>query len=204
MWITCAWTHRFGKTVFNSVPANTGRTLWCPIWASGVVSTGTKCSAKWLWGCNLGFSDSTWKQHQPFVSAYLLRLQCQSAGSLKTQECIISPGYSCGPCEFYSVVILSSHLFLHFLLTRHLAYDNTCGDCSFKLDFFLDVFIKWCQTLPVNHWTEQAISAPSKQQYRHQAYSNFWLEFRKTLTCTAFLIVFEYIIFSTRRLTISE
>lgn len=114
MWITCACTHQFGKTVFNSLPANTGRTLWCLLWASGVVSIGTKCSTKWLWGCNLGFSDSTWKQHQPFVSAYLLRLQCQSAGSLKTQECIISPGYSCGPCEFYSVVILSSHLFFAF------------------------------------------------------------------------------------------
>lgn len=70
--------------------------------------------------------------------------------------------------------------------------------------YFLMVFIKWCQTLPVNHWIEQAINAASKQQYRHQAYSNFWLEFRKTLTCTAFLIVFEYIIFSTCRLTISE
>lgn len=72
-------------------------------------------------------------------------------------------------------------VFLHFLLTKHLAYDNTCGDCSFKLDVFLDVFIKWCQTLPVNHWIEQAINETSKQQYRHQAYSNFWLEFRKTL-----------------------
>lgn len=49
-----------------------------------------------------------------FVSAYLLRLQCQSAGSLKIQECIISRGYSCGPRGFNSITILSSHLFLHF------------------------------------------------------------------------------------------
>lgn len=50
-----------------------------------------------------------------FVSAYLLRLQCQSAGSLKTQECIISRGYSCGPRGFNSITILSIHLFFsHF------------------------------------------------------------------------------------------
>lgn len=49
-----------------------------------------------------------------FVSAYLLRLQCQSAGFLKTQECIISGGYSCGPCGFNNFTMLSSHLRLYF------------------------------------------------------------------------------------------
>lgn len=37
-------------------------------------------------------SDSIWKQHQSFESAYRSRLQCQSAGFLKTQEHILSIG----------------------------------------------------------------------------------------------------------------
>lgn len=70
VWITCAWTHQFGKTVFNSLPANTGRTLWCLVWASVVVSIGTKCSMKWLWGCNLGF----FRQHLKAAPAFRISL----------------------------------------------------------------------------------------------------------------------------------
>lgn len=62
-----------------------------------------------------GFLQQHLKAAPVFVSAYLLRLQCQSTGFLKTQEHIISGGFSCGPCGFNSVTILSSHSFLHFL-----------------------------------------------------------------------------------------
>lgn len=61
------------------------------------------------------FSRQHLKAAPVFVSAYLLRLQCQSAGSLKTQERIFSGGYSCGPCGLNSITLLSSHSFLHFL-----------------------------------------------------------------------------------------
>lgn len=61
------------------------------------------------------FSRQHLKAAPVFVSAYLLRLQCQSAGSLKTQERIISGGYSCGPCGLNSITLLNSHSFLHFL-----------------------------------------------------------------------------------------
>lgn len=140
-----------------------------------------------------------------FVSAYLLRLQCQSAGSLKTQECIISRGYSCGPCGFNSITILSSHLFFCFfcISVRYLAYDNKWGDCSFKFDLFLDVFINWCQicqsTTGLNRLSIQQANNKD-DNIKHIQISDLS---SATPTCSAFLIVFEYIIFSTCQLTIS-
>lgn len=109
----------------------------------------------------LQFSRQHLKAAPAFVSAYLLRLQCQSAGSLKIQECIISRGYSCGPCGFITASLsqAATCFFLHFP-SDIFAYDNKWGDCSFKFDLFLDVFINWCHILPMNRLSIQQ----SKQQ----------------------------------------
>lgn len=192
MCITCAWIHPFGKLSLTLTSNYWQDLLMSSLWACGVVSAAARCPTNWFRGMQFRFfPDSTWKQHQPFVSAYLLRLQCQSAGSLKTQECIISPGYSCGPCGFYSVVISSSHLFfLHFLLQDIFAYDNTCGDCSFKLDLFLGVFTKWCQILPVSHWIEQAIHAAEQTTVTTSSIFKFltWVPQNTYLYCVSHCI----------------
>lgn len=114
--------------------------------------------------CNSRFSQQHLKAAPVFVSAYLLRLQCQSAGSLKTQERNIS--MEAIPVErvvFNSVTLLkSSHSFFFssFFFSPFLSFSffffafpvwlsclwqQKWGDCSFKFDLFLDVFINWCQ-----------------------------------------------------------
>lgn len=110
-----------------------------------IVSTGVRYWTAQFLRMQLRFFRQHLKAAPAFVSAYLLRLQCQSAGSLKTQECIISGGCSCGPCGFNSFNSLKQPLAFFAFPVRHLAYDNTWGDCSFKFDLFLDVFINWCQ-----------------------------------------------------------
>lgn len=104
-----------------------------------------------------------------FVSAYLLRLQCQSAGSLKTQECIISGGYiSCGSRGFNSFTIMSSHLLFCTFFPSQKSLPTTTHEEIVALNltffFFLDVFsLNRCQILPIDHWIERAID-DSKQQ----------------------------------------
>ena len=104
-----------------------------------------------------------------FVSAYLLRLQCQSAGSLKTQECIISGGYiSCGPRGFNSFTIMSSHLLFCTFFPVQKSLPTTTHEeivalnltCFFFLDVFHEIDVKF---LPIDHWIERAID-DSKQQ----------------------------------------
>lgn len=97
--------------------------------------------------------------------------------------------------------VFSSNFFL--LLVKHLASDNTCGDCSFKLDWFHNLFNEWCQTCQsttgLNSLSTQQASNKD-DDIKHIQMSDLS---SATPTCTAFLIVFEYIIFSTCRLTIS-
>lgn len=147
-----------------------------------------------------------------FVSAYLLRLQCQSAGSLKTQECIISGGYiSCGPRGFNSFTIMSSHLLFCTFFPVQKSLPTTTHEEIVALNltcfFFLDVF-SWnrCQIFcqSTTGLNGRSMTASSKQTRTiTSSIFKFLTWVPQTPTCTAFLIVFEYIIFSTCRLTIS-
>lgn len=187
------------------LPANTDETFfWCPIPEHPVLAVGYRHEIlnHPVVRMQLRLFQQHLKAAPVFVSAYLLRLQCQSAGSLKTQECIISRGYSCGPCGFNSVTILSSHFSFAFPVS-YLAYDNNWGDCSFQFDLLLDVFINWCQicqsTTGLNRLSIQQANNKD-DNIKHIQISDLS---SATPTCTAFLIVFEYIIFSTCQLTIS-
>lgn len=65
--------------------------------------------------CEVRFFRQHLKAASLSESASFLRLQCQFAGFLKTQEHIIFTAHSCATCAFYNVIIQSSHSFLHFL-----------------------------------------------------------------------------------------
>lgn len=109
-----------------------------------VVSAATRCPTNWFRGMQFRFFS---RQHLKAAPAFCISLP--STFTVPVCRLLKDTGMHYFSRLFlWTMWVLQRRdleqplVFLHFLLQDIFAYDNTCGDCSFKLDLFLGVFTK--------------------------------------------------------------
>lgn len=143
----------------------------------------------------------------------LRRLQCQTAGCLKTQEhvfvfCFVfffshqlflwpHVGLTASLSQPAATLHFTFYIFLFFCLWQK--NKTKRGDCSFKnlTWMFSPSDVTFCQSTT---GSKRLSIFSNKQERQHQAYSNFWLEFRNIYMYCVSHCIWIYNLFFTCRL----